>query len=65
MTAERLAQHLDLTPAALAVLARCHVPPVGSMAFERRLAALAATFQVPGWRLTFICREAARAAPRP
>ncbi len=65
MTADRLAQHLDLTPAALAVLARCRVPPVRSVGFERRLDALATTFRVPRWRLTFICQEAGRATPRP
>ena len=43
MTADRLAQHLDLTPAALAVLARCRVPPVRSVGFERRLDVLATT----------------------
>jgi hypothetical protein len=60
----RLAQHLDLAPDRLADLAECVVPPVASIGFETRVTEIAAQFGVPPWRLSFLCREAARERPR-
>ena len=60
----RLAHPLGVSPADLARLAGCRLPPAGSPGFDDRLDAVATTFGIPRWRLDFVCRAALRDPPR-